>query len=251
MSSSSPQDEKAGRYGILVRLLDLIPTILLIIVVVSIVASLVNYIASRLRPLVTGGLDIYSLTSAVLDQLKKIYYSDAPEPSAILGILAVSILMSLLSWKLTSYYVIGTLMLSVASCLILASIGAVEYVSMLNVLFFWLLNFFFYTTHILSCLVEWAGRQASILISLTIATSTLTFLSAYIDKKSGEISGKRLSEKSITKYALLGGGLGVIVGAHTFKHKTLLKDSFLLSKIVLATFAILYILATALLTAPG
>ncbi|MCL7396967.1 MAG: hypothetical protein LZ167_06105, partial [Thaumarchaeota archaeon] len=161
MSSSSPQDEKAGRYGILVRLLDLIPTILLIIVVVSIVASLVNYIASRLRPLVTGGLDIYSLTSAVLDQLKKIYYSDVPEPSAILGILAVSILMSLLSWKLTSYYVIGTLMLSVASCLILASIGAVEYVSMLNVLFFWLLNFSFYTTHILSCIVEWAGRQAS------------------------------------------------------------------------------------------
>jgi len=50
------------------------------------------------------------------------------------------------------------------------------------------------------------------------------------------------------RYALVGGGPGMLVGAWASKHTTLLKDKVLLSKIIIATFSIVYVLAFTFLT---
>lgn len=246
--SSSTQDGKFKRYSLLLRLLNLIPTILLVIVLTSIATLLLNYSITQLRSLMVGNSDIYSLTWKILDQLSKMYYAEFPDSLTIINVLMVSILMILLSWKLASYYLLATLMLSVAGCFILASLGAIEYVSMLNVLLFWFLSFSFYTANIFNNLAGWAREQTTLLVSLIIVASTLTFLAVKIDRKSREIGGKGLSEKSIVRYALVGGGLGILIGAWVFKHKAFLKDSIFLSKIVLATLATLYILSFTYLT---
>jgi len=155
----------------------------LIIVLVSNAILLLNNFAAQLRSLISGGLDTYLLISRILDQFTKMYYAKPPDPLTIMNVLVTSILIALLSWRLTTYYVMATLMLSIAECLILASLGVVEYVSMLNVLTFWSQQFSVYTAYVFQSLVEWAREQVMLLVLLAIASSALAFSAVKLDLK--------------------------------------------------------------------
>ena len=59
----------------------------------------------------------------------------------------------------------------------------------------------------------------TILIYLVIINLT-AFLAMYIDKKRAKWGKWRIKESTLFTLVLLGGGIGGIVGMHTFRHKT-------------------------------
>ncbi|MEM2216655.1 MAG: DUF1294 domain-containing protein [Nitrososphaerota archaeon] len=87
---------------------------------------------------------------------------------------------------------------------------------------------------------EWIGEQPQIFLILLVSMSSLGLLIMYIDKRLAESSSRRIPEKDIVRYALLGGGLGIIFGAFLFEHKT--RHIWLLTKILIVTFSTLYVL---------
>lgn len=127
---------------------------------------------------------------------------------------------------------------------------------------------------ILDTLIQWVGGQLADFLILAAAMSVLGLVAMYVDKRGaieaaqllrlpeiasdprlshqkkmeilekvgagGEIKVARIPEKDLVRYALLGGGLGVIAGALLFRHK--IRDLGFLSWVAAATLASFYIL---------
>jgi len=124
---------------------------------------------------------------------------------------------------------------------------------------------------ILGTIISWAGSQLTELIFLAAAMSALGLAAMYVDKRAAveesqlarlpEIMSDprldqkrkmemlerasrmkivRMPEKDLVRYALLGGGLGVLAGAILFRHK--IRDLGFLAWATIATIISLYVL---------
>lgn len=128
-----------------------------------------------------------------------------------------------------------------------------------------------------NALLRWAGGQLTDLLFLAITMSAFGFMAMYVDKRaaiessqqlllpeivsnprishqkkteileemqtSGETIIVRVSERDLARYALLGGGIGVIVGALLLRHKT--QDLGFLVWISVLTLVSMYVLGVA------
>ena len=132
--------------------------------------------------------------------------------------------------------------------------------------FLGLLNF---SRVIVKTISGWAASQFSDILILAIVMSLLGFAAMYVDKKGEDVSRQierlpaiasdpRLSrekkieivgklkpfsipEKDLVRYALLGGGLGVLAGALLFRHKT--ENIGFLTWVTILTIAFLWIMS--------
>jgi len=126
---------------------------------------------------------------------------------------------------------------------------------------------------ILGTIIGWAGSQLTDLVFLAAVMSVLGLVAMYVDKeaaveasqllrlpeimsdprldhqrkmeileraRAGEIKVVRIPGKDLVRYALLGGGLGVLAGAILFRHK--IRDLGFLAWVTLVTMASLYVL---------
>lgn len=76
-----------------------------------------------------------------------------------------------------------------------------------------------------------------------VVINIVGFFAMYEDKKRAIKKQWRISEASLISIAVVGGGLGVLAGMHTFRHKTKhIKFSFGVPVIILAQITIFVIL---------
>lgn len=59
-----------------------------------------------------------------------------------------------------------------------------------------------------------------VIIIYLVLINIIGFLSMYIDKKKSISHKWRISEKSLILIAVLGGGIGSLIGMRSFRHKT-------------------------------
>jgi uncharacterized membrane protein YsdA (DUF1294 family) len=68
---------------------------------------------------------------------------------------------------------------------------------------------------------------------ISLLTSFVDLAAMYVEKQMTQFGRWRLSEKAIERYALTGGGPGILAGAFAFRHKT--RHRVLLAKVAVAT----------------
>ena len=92
-----------------------------------------------------------------------------------------------------------------------------------------------------SLIWRWASSQAPALIAVIIAVNVLGLLSMWLDKKQSMTpEAYRIPERSLLKYSVLCGGVGIIAGAYIFKHKT--RHRGLITSVIIASIAGSFIL---------
>lgn len=119
---------------------------------------------------------------------------------------------------------------------------------------------------IFNTLLGWVGSQLADFLFLAAVMSVLGFAAMYVDKRAaveasqllrlsderkielleragGEIKVVRIPEKDLARYALLGGGLGILAGAILLRHK--IRDLSFLLWVAVLTLVSMYVLGAA------
>jgi uncharacterized membrane protein YsdA (DUF1294 family) len=88
---------------------------------------------------------------------------------------------------------------------------------------------------------RWSSSQLPAMLAIVLAVNVLALTSMWLDKKqSVKPEAYRVPEKAFLRYAVLGGGAGVILGAFLFRHKT--RHRGFLTSTVIASIAGFFIL---------
>lgn len=239
--------EAARKYNIPVRILSTVPTILLIVVLGSITLSLYSYFKTVVIPEVRADLLTFFLKIIV-----RLYQAPPLDLASIIGFVCVMILYGSLSIRLSIFSIV-----TLASLLVFGYIFILPLISTLggffllplqlprasgvmDILLLTLYQLYGVGLYAFKFLKLWVLNQGLQPIMFLIISSCLAVLAMMVDKKSSQVDGLRIPEKNIVRYALTGGGLGVILGALIFRHKT--KHVGLLIHVGIVTFATLYIL---------
>jgi len=223
-----------------------IPRVLLIVLLIS----FLYYLGYKLYlPELKRGLSVENVLYVIGKIVEFLYGSvDIMIPHIIALIVMCVLVWAVFNWKwilgyLTTIFIVPIFLANLPTFAswffsIFYDVPVVGYV-ISDIIFFGFrkmleLNYIFY-----KIVEEWIGKQPQIFLILLVSMSFLGLLIMYIDKRLAESSSRRIPEKDIVRYALLGGGLGIILGAFLFKHKT--RHIWLLTKISIVTYSTLYV----------
>jgi len=242
----------------LVKLLSWIPNIILFVLALSLILYIIMPIAWSIR--------VKDVQSVVVDYIVRlmsiIYYSYFPSQLNLFNILCLIVLavfllymMSplLLGYNIATAYVAGIALyfggqIITGFWLGLAGLTGGTAPIIPNYGFgigdFFIAGLIFLVSmsgKAVSLIWRWASSQTVALLAIILAVNILALVSMWIDKKqSTRPEAYRVPEKSLLKYSLLCGGIGIIIGAILFRHKT--KHKGLLTSVVVATIAGVFIL---------
>ena len=241
--------EFRDEYKPIIRLLSWIPSIMLLIMILSVAAE---WLISTLNPL--GGMEatLRNALTSILTILKTLFPNPDLSASAILALIAFFILIAAIFswhtpiWVSLGMFVLGVLayfgMLFLMPFFAFSGIKIPYYGGGLGALLVAGLHFMIGNIlRILSWIAVWSSHQLPTLIALSAVMSALAALSMWIDKRRSKIQGAwRMPEKSLIRYAVVGGGLGVLIAAIVFHHKT--RHYRFLAWVAATTLASFYIL---------
>ncbi|MCL7384734.1 MAG: DUF1294 domain-containing protein [Thaumarchaeota archaeon] len=246
------------RFKPIVKLLSLTPSIILLVLVLSLLLYLV-------MPTIRS-IQLYGVYHALGDRIAKliltVYYSYFPSqlnPFNIACLVALTIFLLCIMSPLRLGYsfaiayatgvilyfggtVVSGFMLGIASLTGGTSPIMPYYGFGIGDLF--LAGFLFLLSmsgKVVSLVWRWASSQLPALLAVILAVNMLALTSMWLDKKQSKTEGfSRVPEKAFLRYAVLGGGAGVLLGAFLFRHKT--KHRGLITSVIIASAAGIFIL---------
>ena len=218
---------KRGLMGFGVSVLGWAPTITLILYA----ASFILYAFHRLEFM---GLS---------DVVKMVFRAEPVNPMPIalgLGILGVAGLFMVSRWLAKSYLIMCGVLAAMAG--ILSAVSALatgistgstagHALSELLVMAF---TFFVSKLELLYLVIRaWLASNLETILAIAAAMNLLSALAFYVDKRQAEEGGRRIPERSLVRYSVVGGGLGALTTALLIRHKT--KHEELLMEIAIYT----------------
>lgn len=222
------------------------PRILLTILVIS----LLFYVGYRLQSLGFGPRPIESAVQFIRKALEFLYRPAEPTAAHVLALAVTCILMStLLDWRWALSYLATIIIVPVTAAFLLAPIAGLFSVQpatsghvVSNLLALGLAKMLEVNHVFYMLIVGWVRLQPHTFITLMMAMSVLGALVMYVDKRLAKTGGRRMAEKDLLRYALAGGGLGIIIGALLFRHKT--RHYWLLAQTSIVTLTTVYVLSS-------
>ena len=241
--------EIKDEYKPVIRLLSWIPSIMLLVVILSMAAE---WLISAINPTAGAEVALKNALTLIFDALKTLFPNLNLSGSAILALIAFFILMAAaFSWHTPVGVSIGMLVLGIFAYFVMlflmpffafSGIKIPYYGGGLEALLVAGLHFMVGNIlRVLDWIMSWASHQVPTLIALSAVMSALAALSMWIDKRRSKVQGAwRMPEKALIRYAVLGGGPGVLIAAMLFHHKT--RHYSFLAWVAATTFASFYIL---------
>jgi len=258
----------------LVRALSLIPKIMLFIVC----ASLFLYVVGRLLQNQDPTAILYAMLAMLGRFLGALATPAEPNAANIWALIAVAVVVATaFRWKDSMYYLLASYIISIIMGMVLALTSPILGLrqpmppGLTGILLFGFLGLLSLNRLILRTIISWAGSQLTELIFLAVAMSALGLAAMYVDKRvaveesqlarlpeimsdprldqkrkmemlerASRMKIVRMPEKDLVRYALLGGGLGVLAGAILFRHK--IRDLGFLAWATIATIISLHVL---------
>jgi len=162
---------------------------------------------------------------------------------SILTSIMVMILLSYFGIRTVFSFIIASIVLSVISAIGGSFLGLINPPKNIEQLFIYslsgLLN---YSNKLYRLLVSWASSQKLELTSISISMSVIAFITMMVDKHQARLGedAERVPEKVIKRFAIIGGGLGILAGAYVFRHKT--KHTSLLIQVALFTIPVFMVM---------
>ena len=187
------------------------------------------------------------------DVVKMVFRAEPVNPMPIalgLGILGVAGLFMVSRWLAKSYLIMCGVLAAMAG--ILSAVSALatgtstgsaagHALSELLVMAF---TFFVSKLELLYLVIRaWLASNLETILAIAAAMNLLSALAFYVDKRQAEEGGRRIPERSLVRYSVVGGGLGALATALLIRHKTRHEELLVEIAIYTAIFMAFVILA--------